>query len=169
MGRRQSLSNKRSPTALKKSQLAGHPTVSLSDLGEVFQVVVVGPHGRAWKRAHFRLGVGPAVVLEEGLVAVIDTGDLERGRGPSVVAAGDLDVSTADVELAVCVRLVRSRLLDTDEILAGRDLGGHLEGELPHLPGNPVAIGGRASSVTPLGHLEPIAGSVVVADVAGGL
>jgi hypothetical protein len=115
------------------------------------------------------LGVGPAVVLEEGLVAAIHTGNLERGRGLSGIAAGDLDVRTPDVELAVCVRLVRGRLFDTDEVLAGGDLGGHLEGELLHLPGNPVAIGGRAGPVTPLGNLEPVAGSVVVADVAGGL
>lgn len=76
---------------------------------------------------------------------------------------------TPDVELATCVRLVRGRLLDPDEVLAGGDLCGHLKGELLHLPGNPVAIGCRAGAVTPLGNLEPVAGSVVVADVAGGL
>lgn len=76
---------------------------------------------------------------------------------------------TSNVELAACVRLVRGRLLDTDKVLAGRDLGGHLKSELLHLPGDPVAICGRASSVTPLGNLEPVAGSVVVPDVAGGL
>ena len=76
---------------------------------------------------------------------------------------------TSDVELTVSVRLVRSRLLDADEVLARGDLSGHLEGELLHLPGNPVTVGGRAGAVTPLGNLEPVAGSVVVADVAGGL
>lgn len=76
---------------------------------------------------------------------------------------------TPEVELATCIRVVRGYLFDTHEVLAGGDLGGHLEGELLHPPGNPVAIGGRSGPVTPLGNFEPVAGSVVIADVAGGL
>lgn len=151
----------------KKLPLAGHPKPSLLDSGEVLQVVVVGPHSRTWHGTHLSLRGSPAVVLEEGLVAVIDARDLERRRGISRIAADDLNVRTPNIELAACVRLVRGRLLDADEVLTSGDLGGHLEGELLHLPGDPVAIGGRARSVTPLGNLEPVAGSVVVADVAG--
>jgi hypothetical protein len=110
--------------------------------------------------------LSPAVVFEEGLVAVIDAGDLEQRCRRSGRATSDLDVPTPNVELAVSRGRVRGRLLDTDEVLAGGDLGGHLEGELLHFPGNPVAISGRAGPMTPLGNLEPVAGPVVVANVA---
>ena len=153
------------------NNLPGTPVLASAfpELGEVLQVVVVGPHGGARKWTHLRLGFGPAVVLEEGLIAVVDAGNLERGRGCSGIAAGDLDMRTPDVELSACVRLVRSRLLDTDEVLTGGNFGRHLEGELLHLPGDPVAIGGRAGPVTPLSNLEPVAGSVIVADVTRSL
>lgn len=64
------------------------------------------------------MGVGPAIVLEEGLVAAVDTRDLEGRCRSTLIVADYLDIGALNVKFSVCVRLVRSGLLNANKILA---------------------------------------------------
>jgi len=111
------------------------------------QVVVVGPHRGAGKGADSRLGLGPAIVPEEGLLAVVDTRDLEGRARSTLIAADDLDMGARNVHFSVCVRLVRSGLLNANKILTSWDLGRHPERELLLLPCKPSTIGSRSNTM----------------------
>lgn len=52
------------------------------------------------------------------------SGDLGGRRGVAAAATGDLDLCARDVELWRAAGVVDTELLDTEEVLSSRDLGG---------------------------------------------
>lgn len=74
-----------------------------------------------------------------------------------------------DVPLLLAVGRVDTHLLDAHEVLPGGDFGGEPELEVLHVFGEPAVVGAVPGGFgAELVDFEPVAGAVVVADVAGG-
>lgn len=120
----------------------------------------------------FNVVASPNREVDLRVALLVHTGDLNRVGGHSITSAGDLDLSTAVVELRLAtVGSVETNVLGADEVLAvGNSLG--------NLEGNPVLVPSAPSLLLDVGalladgllvDLEPVTRAIVGADTARGL
>jgi hypothetical protein len=119
-------------------------------------------------RAGHGVGSGsiPFVERDTRVPGGVDTRNLEERSRAACTGALDLELVALNVKLGLAhVSLVKTNVLNADEVLAGGDVGrdGVLEAVL--LPAAPSRVGTRVVTAQTRGHdREPIAGTVVVLD-----
>jgi len=117
------------------------------------------------------LGVVPLVEPDARVSGLVDAWNLDERGGSATTGALNAELSALHVELSLAyMALVKTDVLEADEVFSRRDVLGDLELEAVLLPGAPRAVvAGAATAKTRLPHLEPVAGAVVLGDLAGGL
>lgn len=108
------------------------------------------------------------------IIRLVDTGNLNFGRWVSRAISADFDLGAGEVELGVAREAsVEGNVLHTDKVLARGEVGWNLERRLILVPGAPVCIFETllrdVVAQSFLVDLEPVAGTVVLRDITGGL
>jgi hypothetical protein len=132
---------------------------------------LVGPNWRAGHRRKGRRRLRPAIKLNSRVADLYATRNLDGGtRETAVLVSFYAQVGALHLPLLLSVGRVDAHLLDAHQVLAGGDFVGQAELEVLLVAREPALVGAvPRDHGAELVDLEPVAGSVVVADIAGGL